>query len=386
MKSLKMKEIVILGSTGSIGTQALEVVDRYPDRFRVIGLACRSDVRTLNEQIAKYRPRYVAVADCDAAKTVALPKGCEIATGEEGVIRLASLPCDLSINALVGISGLMPTMAAIEAGNTIALANKETLVAGGELVMRAAREKGVRILPLDSEHSAIWQCMDFQPNRKIDRILLTASGGAFRDKTKEEIAACRVKEALKHPNWVMGQKVTIDSATMMNKGLEIIEAMRLFDKREDEITVVVQPQSVVHSMIRYTDGSITAQMSYPDMRLPIQLAMLYPERGTYCFRELSFESLHLDFCMPDYEKFPCLSIARECARRGGIYPAVMNAANEELVKYFARDIINFYDIPYYINEAVEKFGARYRLDCVETVCRCHKQVADFIDERMKERE
>ena len=354
-----MKRIIILGSTGSIGTQALEVVDKYPNEFEVVGLACSSRELIL-EQIAKYSPKYVAVIDSKLAEKIrdSFPN-VEVFIGEEGVTNLAKIKVDLLINGLVGISGLKPTLAAINSGNDIALANKETLVAGGELVMPLAKNKGVKILPVDSEHSAIWQSLTA---KNIKRILLTASGGAFRDWTKEQLMDAKASDALKHPNWDMGAKVTIDSATLMNKGLEIIEAMHLFGVDVDDIKVLVHRQSVVHSMVEYADGSVIAQMSYPDMRLPIQIAMLYPSRGDYAFNTYDFVGKNLTFEDADEERFPCLAIAKYCAREKGIAPVIMNAANEILVKAYLDNKIKFYDIPYYIRRALEKFYHSERIE------------------------
>jgi len=334
-----MKRIIILGSTGSIGTQALEVVDKYPNEFEVVGLACNSN-KLILEQIAKYAPKYVAVVDCDLAKKIKddFP-AVNVFAGEEGVSRLAGIKVDLAINGLVGISGLKPTLEAIKVGNDIALANKETLVAGGELVMPFAKKIGVKILPVDSEHSAIWQSLTA---KNVKRILLTASGGAFRNWSKEQLVNAKACDALKHPNWDMGAKVTIDSV--------------------DDIKVLVHRQSVVHSMVEYADGSVIAQMSYPDMRLPIQIAMLYPERGDFAFNTYDFIGKNLTFEDVDEDRFPCLSIAKYCAKEKGIAPVIMNAANEILVKAYLDNKIKFYDIPYYIRCALDKFYQGQRIE------------------------
>ncbi len=354
-----MKRIIILGSTGSIGTQTLEVVDKYSSEFEVVGLACKSNDLIL-DQIKKYSPKYVAV-DCnslaDKIKT-AFPF-VKVFIGEQGVCKLADIKVDLIINGLVGISGLKPTLTAINRGSNIALANKETLVAGGELVMPLAKEKGVQILPVDSEHSAIWQSLTA---KNVKSILLTASGGAFRDWTKDKLVDAKACDALKHPNWDMGAKVTIDSATLMNKGLEIIEAMHLFGVDVDDIKVLVHRQSVVHSMVEYADGSVIAQMSFPDMRLPIQIAMLYPQRGDYAFNTYDFIGKNLTFEEADEERFPCLAIAKYCAKEKGIAPVIMNSANEILVKAYLDNKIKFYDIPYYIRRALDKFYQGQRIE------------------------
>ena len=352
-----MKDLIILGSTGSIGTQALEVARRYPDKIRVIGLCCDKNTDLLNKQIQEFRPEFVAIRDKEAAKRLEIPSGTKLFTGEKAPEEIASAKRALVLNSLVGISGLVPTMKAIGAGSDIALANKETLVAGGDIVMKAAKDAGVDILPVDSEHSAIWQCLNRNRNaaKEVKKLILTASGGAFRGKSKDELRDVTIDDALKHPTWNMGVKVTVDSATMMNKGFEVIEASHLFSLGADRIDIVVHRQSIVHSMVEYDDGSVIAQLSFPDMRLPIQLALLYPERGDYCFKPLSFDNLRLDFEKPDLEVFECLKIALDCVKTGGVSTAVLNAANEVAVDRFAKRQIKFYDIPYYIKRALDKF-------------------------------
>lgn len=377
-----MKEICILGSTGSIGTQALQVVDTYPDKFRVVALACNSNGLII-DQIAKYSPEYVAVYDGKLADELRTRfASLKVFEGAEGVEEIASKKYDLVLNALVGISGLRPTVKAIKAHNTIALANKETLVAGGDLVMPLAKQEGVEILPVDSEHSAIWQSLTA---KNVSRILLTASGGAFRDKTKEELKSAKAVDALKHPNWDMGAKVTIDSATLMNKGLEIIEAMHLFGVQSDDIKVLVHRQSVVHSMVEYADGSVIAQMSYPDMRLPIQIAMLYPERGNYAFNKYDFVGKQLTFEDADEERFPCLRIAKFCAKERGLAPVIMNAANEVLVKAYLDNKIGFYDIPYYIEKALKEFYHGERVTDEKNICDTDEKVRAYVLNLMKSR-
>ncbi len=372
-----MKSITILGSTGSIGKQAVEVIVKNPQHFCVIGLCCDSNIDILLEQINLLSPQYVAVKNIKKAQELSKLTTCKVLVGEEGINQLASYKVDLLINALVGISGLQPTLECLKSGNNLALANKETLVAGGDIVMPLAKEKNIDILPIDSEHNAIWQCLNFNKNKSCSKILLTASGGAFRDYTKEQISKMKAKDALKHPTWNMGLKVTIDSATMMNKGLEIIEAMRLFDKPAKDIVPIIHKQSVVHSMVQFCDGSIIAQMSQPDMRLPISVAMFYPERMNFCFKPLDFSSLTLDFKKPNYDKFPCLKIAMQCAEYGGNYPIIMNACNEILVSFFEKDLINFYDIPYYMNMTLAKFGQTDKIKSVEEVVYWDKLARDF---------
>ena len=375
-----MKDLIILGSTGSIGTQALDTVRQYPEKLNVLGLCCDKNVELLQKQIDEFTPKYVAVKDKEAAEKLNLPCGTQLFTGDNAPLEIAGTERACVLNSLVGISGLAPTMRAIEAGSEIALANKETLVAGGDLVMSAAKDKGVKILPVDSEHSAIWQCLNRNSYgaKEVEKIILTASGGAFRGKTKEELTDVTVDDALKHPTWNMGVKVTIDSATMMNKGFEVIEASHLFGLGADRIEIVVHKQSVVHSMIRYEDGSIIAQLSYPDMRLPVQLALLYPERGDHCFTPLSFDGLRLDFEMPDLDVFVCLKLALDCVKAGGNATTVLNAANEVAVARFAQRQIKFYDIPYYIKRALDKFFDAKPLKDLEGVLGTDEKVKKFV--------
>ena len=354
------KKVIILGSTGSIGTQTLDVIRQYKDQFEVVGLACNSNVLLLSRQIKEFNPKFVAVADEKAAEKIN-PSGFTLFKGDMAIISMCTIKCDILVNALVGIEGLSPTITALKFGTNIALANKETLVTGGELVMKLAKDNNLSILPVDSEHSAIWQCLDFNVNKKINKIILTASGGAFRGKTKEEITNLKAKDALLHPTWNMGDKVTIDSATLMNKGLEVIEAMHLFNVKPENIDIVIHKESVIHSMIQYDDGSIIAQMSYPDMKLPIQVALNYPNRGDHLFSPLSFNNLQLNFASCDYDTFPCLKIALDVAKQGGLYPTIMNAANEELVKLYLQDKIKIYDISYHISKALEKFETSDKL-------------------------
>ena len=300
------KRVVILGSTGSIGTQALDVIRQYKDEFEVVGLACNSNILLLQKQIQEFKPKYVAVSDEKAAQR--LPKGdFTLFDGDLAITSLCTVETDILLNALVGIEGLSPTITALKFGTTIALANKETLVTGGDIVMKLAKDNNIDILPVDSEHSAIWQCLDFNKDKKIDKILLTASGGAFRGKTKDEIKNLKAQDALKHPTWNMGNKVTIDSATLMNKGLEVIEAMHLFNMSPKDIEIIVHKESIVHSMIQYKDGSIIGQLSYPDMKLPIQVALNYPKRGDYLFSPLSFKDLTLHFETADRVSKPAHS-------------------------------------------------------------------------------
>lgn len=372
-----MKSITILGCTGSIGTQTLDVIAAYPCDYKVCGLVCRGNIDLLDKQIAAFSPSFVCVADEQKADIIrAKHKGLDVLSGYDGVIEAAGIKCDIVVNALVGIDGLLPTINAIKSGCNIALANKETLVTGGESVMALAKEYGVSILPVDSEHSAVWQCLEGRG--ECDKIILTASGGAFRDYTLDMLASATAAQALKHPTWDMGKKVTIDCATMMNKGFEVIEAMRLFDKSPDDIEVLIHRQSIIHSMVKYSDGSIIAQLSYPDMKLPIQYALGYPVRGKREFSPLDLCAAPLTFERPDLERFPCLAIAYDCARAGGIYPAILNAADEILVDYFCRGLIKFYDISYYINKSIDYVGAKSLGNGIDAVLEADKITRSYL--------
>lgn len=348
-----MKEIIILGSTGSIGKQTLDIVKNYPDKFCVVGMSCNSNVSLFNEQIAQFKPKYVYVNDKNAAKNCILPVGTKMVGSSEELVSIND--GQIVVTAMVGISGLKPTIAAINSSKDIALANKETLVAGGDIVMPLAKKMGVNILPVDSEHSAIWQSSDYGRAKDIKGLILTASGGAFRGMTKEQLLNVKAKDALKHPTWNMGAKVTIDSSTLMNKGLEIIEAKHLFNIPADKISVVIHKQSIIHSLVTYNDNSVIAELSYPDMRLPIQLALTYPAKIDSKLPELDLAKVAtLTFEQPDMQTFPCLGIAIDCAKKGGFYPAVMNAANEIAVEAFLKDKIGFYDIPRIIENTLDK--------------------------------
>jgi len=345
-----MKTVSLLGSTGSIGTQTLDVVEAFPDRFRVGVLAANRSWEALARQALKFRPDVVALADtrflADLRQALT-GSGIPIEAGEEGVLAVASRPePDVVVSALVGVAGLKPTLAALQAGKPIALANKETLVVGGELVTGLARQKNCPLLPVDSEHSAIFQCLQGQPAGSLQRILLTASGGPFRLLPREELGAVTAEQALRHPTWSMGAKITIDSATLMNKGFEVLEAVHLFDVPADRIEVWVHPQSVIHSMVEFVDGSVLAQMGPPDMRTPIQYALGWPERLPRTWSALGLEACrHLTFEEPRTADFPCLSYAFEAGRIQGTMPAVLNAANEVAVARFLKHDIGFLDIP-----------------------------------------
>lgn len=359
------RHIAILGSTGSIGRQALDVVRQHKDRFEVELLTANNSSELLIRQALEFMPANVVICNESKYQEVAdalQPHDIKVFTGMDSVCALVrSEDIDIVLTALVGFSGLRPTVSAIEAGKIIALANKETLVAGGSVVMALAKKHNAPILPVDSEHSAIFQCLMGAAGNPLTRIHLTASGGPFRSWTKEEIAAVTRNEALKHPQWKMGAKITIDSATMMNKGFEMIEAKWLFDTEPEKINIVVHPQSIIHSMVEFADGAVIAQMGHPDMREPIQYALSFPERLTLDNKKLDFAELgSLTFEKPDMDKFPCLALAFEAIGRGGNIPCAMNAANEAAVAAFLQDRIRFYDIPDIISSCmagVEFVGA-----------------------------
>ena len=361
-----MRVISVLGSTGSIGTQTLKVIKDNPADFRAVALTCGSNIDLLYEQILEFKPEAVSVYDPDKALILAKrlreehPElSVDVYSGEEGDVVCATLPqADTVLGAIVGFAGLKPVYEAIMAGKDIALANKETLVAGGDIVMPLVKEKGVELLPVDSEHCAIWQCLWGEKKDNLDRILITASGGPFRGYSREDLESVTVERALKHPTWTMGGKITIDSSTMMNKGLEVIEASHLFDVDVDRIDVVVHPQSVIHSMIRLKDGSVLAQMGKPSMILPIMVALYYPDRGDRLLEE--FDPFDPKCCNLTFEKcdtsvFGLLDLAYEAGRARGILPAVMNAANEAAVSAFLQGRIGFLDI----EKTVRAVYARY---------------------------
>jgi 1-deoxy-D-xylulose-5-phosphate reductoisomerase len=348
-------KIAILGATGSIGTQTLDVVRSALPHAQIEVLTGNKNIQTLAKLINEFKPKMAWVPSNNSANQLAalISVPCEIFSGERGLeICAAENDADVVVNALVGRAGLKPTMAAINASKNIALANKETLVTAGGLIMKLAREKNIRVTPIDSEHSAIWQCLQGNQENEIEKIILTASGGPFRVWDKEKIACATAKDALRHPNWNMGHKITIDSATLMNKGLELIEAMWLFNLPAEKIEVLVHPQSIIHSMVQYTDGSVMAQLGPPDMRLPILYALSAPKRIKTKFPRLNFLTCgNLTFEPPDAERFPCLSLAIRAAETGGTLPAVMNAINEWAVEQFLRGKIKFYEISDLIEQA-----------------------------------
>lgn len=352
-----MNKIVLLGSTGSIGTQTLEIVRNYDKDLRVLALAASSNVALMEKQIREFMPKKAVMWSEAAAKDLkekVADLDVEVLSGMEGLLEIVTMEeADTVVTAIVGMIGIRPTIAAIESGKTIALANKETLVTAGHIIMPLAKEKGVKILPVDSEHSAIFQSMNGEKREQVEKILLTASGGPFRGKKTEDLLNIQVEDALKHPNWSMGRKITIDSATLVNKGLEVIEAKWLFDVSLEQIQVVVHPQSIIHSMVQYKDGGIIAQLGTPDMKLPIQYALFYPDRREMPGKKLDFYELgKMTFEKPDMETFYGLRLAFEASKKGGSMPTVYNAANEKAVSLFLDRKIKFLQIPEFIEKAM----------------------------------
>ncbi len=357
-----MKAISLLGSTGSIGTQTLDIVASHPDQFRIVALAAGRNIELLAQQVSQFQPEMVAISDATLlpelqAALGEVPIQPTLLAGEEGVIEVARhADADVVVTGIVGCAGLLPTIAAIEAGKDIALANKETLIAGGPVVLPLIQKQGVKLLPADSEHSAIFQCLQGVPQGGLRRILLTASGGAFRDLAVEKLRSVTVADALKHPNWSMGKKITIDSATLMNKGLEVIEAHFLFGADYDQIDIVIHPQSIIHSLIELQDTSVLAQLGWADMRLPLLYALSWPERIMTAWEALDLVKIGtLTFREPDHEKYPCMQLAYAAGRAGGCMPAVLNAANEQAVALFLEEKIRFLDIPRLIEQACDRY-------------------------------
>lgn len=379
-----MKNIVVLGSTGSIGTQTLEIVDAYPDRLQVVALAAGSNVEKIEPQIRKYHPKKVVMFDEAAAKalkTKVADLDVTVLAGMSGLIEICTMEeADVVLTAVVGMIGITPTIEAIKAGKDIALANKETLVTAGHIIMPLAKQMGVSILPVDSEHSAIFQSLNGEPKNRLKKILLTASGGPFRGMSKAQLADKTVKDALKHPNWSMGPKITIDSATMVNKGLEVMEAGWLFDVNYDQIQVVVHPQSIIHSMVEYVDGAVIAQLGLPDMKLPIQYALFYPDRLPMNTEGIDFFQLgQVSFEKPDLETFQGLKLAYEAFERGGSMPTVFNAANEKAVSLFLHEKIRFLDIADIIAETMSRHQVIAHPDVEQILMTeqwCYEQIAE----------
>lgn len=354
-----MKKIAVIGSTGSIGVQTLNVIRRFPKEFKIVSLAGGYNAGLFLRQIEEFRPS-VATLATEVNSAYVAPKGTKLYTGENAFTNAITEDADIVVIALVGFNGIIAVLDAINKGKNIALANKESLVVGGELVMKKAKEKGVSIVPVDSEHSAIWQALDFEFDRDFKKIILTASGGAFRDTPLRELKRVTSKDALKHPNWKMGEKITIDCATMINKAFEIAEAKWLYNTSFEKIDVIIHRESIIHSMVEHSDNSVIAQMSYPDMELPIQIALTYPDRLKSNIRGLNFAEIgKLTFERVDHERYPCFNLAVEALKRGGAYPAVLNGANEEAVKLFLCDKIGYMDIYSCIYGALEAFNGKY---------------------------
>ncbi|MFH2028895.1 MAG: 1-deoxy-D-xylulose-5-phosphate reductoisomerase [Nanoarchaeota archaeon] len=348
-----MKNLSILGSTGSIGKQTLDVVRENPDEFKVVALSCNSNVEELKKQIDEFKPEIVSVYDPEKADLI---RNVEVVSGMEGLKKIVKIDsADYVVNSLVGSIGVLPTIEAIKNGKTVALANKETLVTAGQIVMDEVRKNKVNLFPIDSEHSAIWQCLNGENTYNVSKIIITCSGGAFKNKTLAELNHVRAADALKHPTWNMGAKITVDSATLMNKGFEVIEAHWLYDMPYDKIDVVIHPESIVHSLVEFNDHSVIAQLGMPSMKIPIQYALSYPNR----FKNDQLPKLdlkkvgQLNFREPDFQRFPCLRYAYEAGRSGGSMPPVVNAANEIAVKYFLQDRIRFLDIQRLIKESMD---------------------------------
>ena len=381
----KRKNIAVLGSTGSIGTQTLEIVRNNPE-LKVSALAANSSVELLEIQIREFRPRVAAMWTESAAADLRVriaDLDVKVVSGMEGLLEIAQLPeCQVLVTAIVGMIGIKPTIAAIRAGKDIALANKETLVTAGHIIMPLAQEAGVSILPVDSEHSAIFQSMNGEPAGRVEKILLTASGGPFRGMTRQQLASIGVEDALKHPNWSMGRKITVDSSTMVNKGLEVMEAKWLFGVELDQIQVVVHPQSIIHSAVQFVDGAIIAQLGMPDMKLPIQYALFYPDRKPMAGKRADlFELGQLTFEKPDPDTFEGLKLAYQAARQGGSMPTVFNAANERAVALFLDKRITYLQIPELIGSAMEQHSVISN-PSVDQILETEQQTYDYISGRI----
>lgn len=378
------KKIAILGATGSIGTQALEVARQFPELLQVEALTAFSNADLLIRQAKEFQPNVVVIGDesrYEYVKQALWDDGVKVFCGKKALEDAVTMDCvDVVLSSIVGVAGLAPTYKAIEAGKQIALANKETLVVAGELMTRTAYENGVNLYPVDSEHSAIFQSLAGDFHNPIEKIIITASGGPFRGKKRAELVSVTKEQALKHPNWTMGAKITIDSATLMNKGLEVIEAKWLFAVPLEKIDVVVHPQSVVHSLVQFEDGSVKAQLGLPDMKLPIQYALTYPDRLPNRFPRLGLAEVgKLTFEEPDLETFPCLDLAFEASRQGGCMPCVMNAANEAAVALFLRDRIGFYDIPRIIEQSMKR-ASFCAPSSVEEYLQIDKETKSFVNQ------
>ncbi len=380
------RTVSLVGSTGSIGTQTLEVVRAEPDRYRIVALGASTSIDALAAQAQEFRPDVVAIADASLASKLAalVPKGTDVVAGPDSLAAI-SVDAEVVVNGVVGFAGLPVTLATLQAGRRLALANKESLIAGGPVVQRARATPGAEILPVDSEHCAVHQCLRGNPAGRVARLVLTASGGPFRGRTLAELTNVSVDEALAHPTWSMGPKITVDSSTLMNKGLEVIEAHELFGVAYDRIEVVVHPQSIVHSMVEYVDGATVAQLSMPDMRLPISYALAYPDRGESAWGAIDWSSLgRLDFEPPDSDAFPCLALAYAAGEEGGDAPAVLNAANEVAVAAFLDGVIGWLAIADVIKETLEGHNGQSLLtvdDVVDTDRRARERARQYVERR-----
>ncbi|MDE5412932.1 1-deoxy-D-xylulose-5-phosphate reductoisomerase [Alkalihalobacterium chitinilyticum] len=381
-----MKKISLLGATGSIGTQTLDIITQHPDRFELVAMSIGKNVKLGMELVHQFKPKLLSVLTRETFEQIKheVPSSVKLSYGDEGLVEVATFSeADVLVNAVIGSVGLGPTLAAIEAGKTIAIANKETLVTAGHIVTQKAKEYGVSLLPVDSEHSAIFQCLQGEDIKKVSRLLVTASGGSFRDKRRDQLTNVTVADALNHPNWSMGAKITIDSATMMNKGLEVIEAHWLFDIPYDQIEVLLHKESIIHSMVEYVDGSVIAQLGTPDMRVPIQYALSYPDRLDFKKQERLnlWEVGKLHFNKPDFERYRCLKFAYEAGRSGGTMPTVLNAANEVAVAAFLENRITFLQIEDYIEQALENHQLVNK-PSLETIIEVDQQTRRFVHSLM----
>lgn len=350
-----MKKIALLGSTGSIGKQVLEVVDKYPERFKITALAANRDYKGLEAQIWRYKPDIAALSDAKAAqKITSFPKETAFYYGENALCHAALADADVVFVAVTGFAGLKAVVTAIENGKDVALANKESLVAGGEIVTSLAKKKGVKLIPVDSEHSAIWQALGLDAEKPFEKLIITASGGAFRDYSYEDLKNVTAKQALAHPNWRMGDKITVDCATMVNKGFEVAEAKWLFNASIDDIEVVIHRESIVHSMVMFRDGAIVAQMAEPDMKIPIALALSYPERLDVGVKKPNFDLLNLSFAKPDLKRYPCFPLVLEAIKKGNNYPCALSAANEIAVNLFLKGEIKYTEIYDYLSAVLDE--------------------------------
>ncbi|MBI9070843.1 MAG: 1-deoxy-D-xylulose-5-phosphate reductoisomerase [Melioribacteraceae bacterium] len=380
-----MKKILVLGSTGSIGENTLNVIDTFPDHFKAVGLTAHSNIDLLERQIRKHNPESVVVSNPGKAqilKTKIADTKTAVYSGSDGLLEITkNSDYDILVTALVGFAGLAPTIEGIKRKKRIALANKETLVVAGEFIIDLCKQYDAEMIPVDSEHSAIFQSLVGEENKNISKLILTASGGPFFNREYNELQNVSVKDALNHPNWEMGAKITIDSASMMNKGLEVIEAKWMFNLSNDKIEVVIHPQSIIHSMVEFNDRSIKAQLSIPDMKLPIQYALTYPDRLESNFIETDFPKLHqLTFFEPDLEKFRCLKLAYEVMDQGGTAPCILNAANEFAVEKFLKGSIKFLEIPEIIDSALNKISNHHTPD-LETIFECDRKTREFLETR-----